>query len=482
MAFRSFLSGSWFRRFEVGHAALLVALVTLMSMLVGDAVVVALVDRRLSRLAAGSHDLRSWFATCQTSPAACPPRWTGNIRADAFDEASLSPCVPGASLDRSLADRLLEGEPAPGRIGWFWGWGSAILTRVPGARRCGLVQLRRESMPDQDIANIGLLTVAAGLAACLAVLLMFLTSLRPMLARLRRLRVAAHTVGSVDDYRSASDPYPDDAGRISEALDAADARIRRDADLLQRRGEVLARHLEEVSHDVRTPLSALLLALETALGERDPEACQRYIGSAMADASYLAALLENLQVAARMESGIEPCALGVPDADLGSIVDTMELRLGPLARNRRVELATSRPDTVVAVRADGLLLERAIGNLIHNAIVHGRAGGHVAVLLEPEVEGHFLLSITDDGPGMEAAQLSSLNQCGPPPERPHGRRRLGLVIACSVLRGIGWEVRFRPGDPTGLRVEVRGAWHLAKDHAKDHAKGTDPRSEEGEDT
>jgi signal transduction histidine kinase len=465
------MSWSWFRRFEVHHAALLVVVVGVLTFLVGDGVVVLIVDRRLERLATSLPvAIEERLRTCDHDPASWRPQRVGNVRVDAYDQVTFAAIAGGPPLAPVLLQRFRAGDATPRQRGWLWGRGSAVVVRAPVSGRCGVVQLRRDAELERDIADVALLAMVASLAAGLAIFVSYLASMRRVLARLRRVRRAASTVAHAEGYVSASDGALDDIGEISRALDDADSRIRRDAVLIQQRGEELEHHLADVAHDVRTPLAALQLALESAARSGEHTERTRCIHAALADAAYLAGLLENLQIAARISSGIDRSELATSLVDLSRVVEMMELRFGLLARKHGIELAVTRPDDAVALAADALLIERAVSNVVHNAIVHGRDGGHVAVLLERASEGRFLLSISDDGPGMAPAMREELNRAPARPlVRPRNAAHLGMAIACAVFQRAECVVRFQSNNPVGLCVEISGREHVPLSDSSDSA-------------
>ena len=115
-------------------------------------------------------------------------------------------------------------------------------------------------------------------------------------------------------------------------------------------------------------------------------------------------LLANLEAATTIEGEL-PSLLAESEVELGMLLETVVARFALLAEQRGIQLSLGRPDAPVVLRAAPTLLERGISNLVHNAVRHGHAGGHVAVMLVQDTEG-FTLSIEDDGPGMPDSLLA----------------------------------------------------------------------------
>jgi len=101
------------------------------------------------------------------------------------------------------------------------------------------------------------------------------------------------------------------------------------------------------------------------------------------------------------------------------------------------------PDEALFVDGlDAVAAERLVANLVDNAVLHGRPGGHVAVILR-RGEGSFQLEILDDGPGFEEVEA-----------RRHGRG-LGLGISRRLAERAGFTLRLesRPGEGTRVRLQ-----------------------------
>ncbi|TKD12411.1 sensor histidine kinase [Polyangium fumosum] len=167
------------------------------------------------------------------------------------------------------------------------------------------------------------------------------------------------------------------------------------------------------------------------------------------------ALVDNLHQGTLLRRGLESSAAGV--VDLCEIVQRLEARFAALGALRGVEVAASFPERPVITSGAPALAERAIANLVHNAVRHGRHGGHVAVILEREGDT-FELTVADDGPGIGRDQLASLQEAtfGGDEARPRSGG-LGLTVTLEAARRLGWEVRFEAGEAPGLRVVVAGA-------------------------
>ena len=106
---------------------------------------------------------------------------------------------------------------------------------------------------------------------------------------------------------------------------------------------------------------------------------------------------------------------------------------------------------------DLTLLEQALSNLVHNAIRHNHAGGHVAITLDVDGD-RFELAVRDDGPGVSHAELTRLRERGFRGEEARGRdgQGLGLAIVSRVAERHGLTFELASPEEGGLLATLSG--------------------------
>jgi signal transduction histidine kinase len=227
--------------------------------------------------------------------------------------------------------------------------------------------------------------------------------------------------------------------------------------LLERRRAALQRHLADVAHDLKTPISSLQLALEHALADDRAVSAQGLMTQALGDVMYLGALTSNLRMAAEIREGWKPSQTTV---DLRDVVERVAMRVRMFARHRDIALESAVPDAGVPVQCDPVAAEQALSNIVENAITHGESGQHVAVVLDRS-GGDFTLSVIDDGPGVPPTALPHLGErtfrSDTARQRDPRGSGLGLAIAAAVCKRSSWQLAFAREQPRGLRVTIRGA-------------------------
>ncbi len=272
---------------------------------------------------------------------------------------------------------------------------------------------------------------------------------RPLRRRIAALATAARAIGT-----RAFKPQrqgPDALGTIAEVLSETHDRVERHRDALERRNLALEDHLAGIAHDLRTPLASLHLALEALSAEAAPNTDT---ARAISDTVYLSALVENLHQAARLRHDVDIRGGAV---ELGDLVRRLEQRFALVGRHANVNVAASVPDQEVWVACAPAFAERAIANVVQNAIEHNDAPGHVAVTLEVSGDGSsFTLEVLDDGPGLPTHVLARLSEATflAAAARTRGPG-LGILITGEVARRAGWSVEHEPGTG-GHMVRISG--------------------------
>jgi two-component system sensor histidine kinase KdpD len=204
------------------------------------------------------------------------------------------------------------------------------------------------------------------------------------------------------------------------------------------RGALLA----AVSHDLRTPLASIKAAATSLLSsdvDWDDDQAKAFAKTINAESDRLTQLVSNLLDMSRLQVGAVPTSMhtiSVDDALYRAVAN-----LGSAASGVVIDIAESLP----AVSADPGLLERALANVIDNAITWSPAGW--AVRIEASTaEDHVDIRIIDEGPGIPLAQRDQVFQ---PFQRlgdraggsPNGLG-LGLAVARGFTRAIGGELAF----------------------------------------
>jgi two-component system sensor histidine kinase CpxA len=177
---------------------------------------------------------------------------------------------------------------------------------------------------------------------------------------------------------------------------------------------------------------------------------QPQIADVREEVQQMAALVAELL--AFTKTGMQSRATELAAVPLGVLVREMLIREQATGR---VSVAISNE---IAVRADGALLTRAIGNLVRNAVRY--TGANDAIFITAVTSGDGVrITVEDEGPGVGPEALTRLGEPFYRPEtartRETGGVGLGLAIVRSSVAACGGEVHFSNRTPHGFRAEIR---------------------------
>jgi two-component system sensor histidine kinase KdpD len=199
--------------------------------------------------------------------------------------------------------------------------------------------------------------------------------------------------------------------------------------------------LRSVSHDLRSPITAILTASEVAAGDVSVAERDELLDAIRVQAGKLDRLVGNLLDLSRLEAGAAAPELEVWPVD-GLVARALEA-LGPSGDAIGVSLSPEPP----AVQVDAAQLERVLVNLLENALKYSRSV-EVAVA---ESDGEVVFRIADDGPGVSADERDLIFEPFARGSSENGSRGagLGLAIARGFVDVNGGRLWLEPDDGRG---------------------------------
>ncbi len=225
---------------------------------------------------------------------------------------------------------------------------------------------------------------------------------------------------------------------------------------LENQREIRRRLINDVSHELNTPLSVIQLE---ATGLRDglqtPDQASDQI---IHEVDRLRGLVTDLDWLAETDSGELRLALQVCSVDelLISEVD----RWVPQSLAKQVELSLHAADDLPELNLDQARMSQALGNLLSNAIHATETGGNIVLSVRTENHKELVVSITDDGIGIDAADLPHVfdrfYRTDQARDRRIGGSGLGLAIARAIVEAHGGTVAVTSdGRGQGATVTLR---------------------------
>jgi signal transduction histidine kinase len=220
------------------------------------------------------------------------------------------------------------------------------------------------------------------------------------------------------------------------------------------KADVLAR----ISHEVRTPLNAIIGFAEVMTGERfgslGNERYREYMKDIRASGERVIAIINDLLDLSRIETG--KLDLAFTNQNLNEIVESCVAVMQPQANRERIIIRTSLAHTLPPVIADARALRQIALNLIGNSIHLANAGGQVIVSTALSDFGEVMLRVRDTGHGLNdnevAAALEPFRT--PAPSDQSESSRVSLSLTKALVEANRAKFQIKTGGRSGTLIEV----------------------------
>jgi signal transduction histidine kinase/ActR/RegA family two-component response regulator len=381
-----------------------------------------------------------------------PERWFGK---------KISPALLAAMRDPAQRPVLLRGEDGVERLHAFARVGGPSLSEYTVTIGMPVETITAAAREAQLMSLLGLAvtTTLALLAAWLAGDILIVQRVRKLMETARR--IAAGEL----DARSGISYGNEEIGRLATALDEMAATLQakeaarsqaerelRAAD--QRKDEFLAM----LAHELRNPLAPIstgahLLKLLHSDNAQITQTC----AIIARQVEHMTSLVDDLLDVSRVTRGLVSISTQV--LDLRGVVNDAAEQIRPMITTRRHKVVLDLPPGPARVKGDHKRLVQVVANLLGNATKYTPEGGHIHLQLAEDGDSH-VLSVADDGIGMEPALVGRVfdlfTQAERTPDRSQGGLGLGLALARSLVELHGGSVSAAsPGLGQGSTFTVR---------------------------
>lgn len=241
-------------------------------------------------------------------------------------------------------------------------------------------------------------------------------------------------------------------GECALALESSrNAREKEEAKLQAENEKLRANLLRSISHDLRTPLTAISGNASMLLsdgGGLDIETRKQMYGDIYDDSIWLHNLVENLLAVTKIEGG--RMELKMQPQLVEEIVSEALLHVSRKKSEHRITV--SHEDDLLLAKCDGRLIVQVIINLVDNAIKYTPVGSHIAVSTKEE-NGMAVISVADDGNGIADSAKSNVFQMfyTGSTSVADSRRSLGLGLSLckSIVEAHSGEIAVSDNQPSG---------------------------------
>ena len=210
-----------------------------------------------------------------------------------------------------------------------------------------------------------------------------------------------------------------------------------------------------VSHDIRTPLAIVMGNAEMIAASTREEEVRQRAKSIETQGIRLRRLVDNLNLSGKLEFGagkFEKKKVRISRFLRKTLTEIMNQTEDDRYRFT-LEIEDSLQDSELCFNED--LVERAVMNLLHNAIRHNADGCKIEMRLYQDSKNHVFLKLSDTGKGVSKELLRRLNSRGYEWEFGTGQHGLGLKIVKQVADWHRWKLFFANSEQGGLACTIR---------------------------
>ncbi len=229
-------------------------------------------------------------------------------------------------------------------------------------------------------------------------------------------------------------------------------------DRLEESFDRISRFSADIAHELRTPVNNIRGEAEVALARaRTIDEYRDVLGSCLEEAVRLSMLISDLLFLARAQSPL--AHLSLENVNVGVLLGSVREYYEASAADSGITLTTAVGNEPVVAELDRGLLQRAVGNLVSNAVAHTPPGG--SVTLGAEAHASMInIAVADTGVGIPAEALPHVfdrfYRVDSSRSQTSGGTGLGLAIVQSImsLHGGNAEITSQPGQGTCVTLHL----------------------------
>ena len=299
-----------------------------------------------------------------------------------------------------------------------------------------------------------------------AILLYSLKVVRPVRASLLQLETAAKRIGAGELTTRVEVDGTDEVAEVARAFNSMADELERHTTALETSDRLRRQLVADVSHELMTPLTAVLGHLETLgmedvrLDERER---QRQVMVATREARRLKRVIGDLLDAARYEAG--GVELNQEEIETSELFDQVVARHAHDCKMRRIVVDTHVGAGAELLEVDPFRMEQAIENVMGNALRHTPAGGRISLRASRDGE-RVVIEVSDSGEGISSEHLPHIFDRFYKASSTSGLASPGSGLGLSIVKAIiirhGGHISASSEPGMGTTIRHRGSLAVAR--------------------
>jgi two-component system, OmpR family, sensor histidine kinase BaeS len=271
---------------------------------------------------------------------------------------------------------------------------------------------------------------------------------RTLTRPIRELTQATHAVSEGDLSQQVPVRSRDELGELAQAFNRMSAELSRSVNA---RRQMTA----DIAHELRTPLSLILGHAEAVHDGVLPPTRENF-EIIREEATRLEHLVNDLRTLSLADAG--ELSMQLQTIDPQQLINEVSSLYQYQAHRKNISFELDIAPDLPSIKVDPGRITQVLTNILDNALRHTPEGGRI-ILAAREVDGMIELSVQDNGPGLDIADIDRiferLYRADPSRQRDDGGSGLGLAIVKSIVQAHGGQVSAESEPGAGLKVKIR---------------------------
>ncbi|HRP37041.1 MAG TPA: HAMP domain-containing sensor histidine kinase, partial [Candidatus Dojkabacteria bacterium] len=220
-------------------------------------------------------------------------------------------------------------------------------------------------------------------------------------------------------------------------------------DRLQKSFDVQGEFVANASHELKTPMAVLMTNIETALMNKNiPRDTKEYLETSLGTVHNMNVLLEDLLLL----SSLEKYKKSFESVNYLRLIKNLTKNLDSIANKKDIEVKITTPEEKILIKANPTLLNRAISNVVENAIKYSQEQSIIEIQIESNAR-ELITKVIDNGPGIDKKYhkliFERFFRIDDSRSRKTGGSGLGLAITKEIINLHNGEIKIQENKPMG---------------------------------